>query len=249
LLDYLRREGKSTATIAAVWKTLVRIVNYGRGRDLLTLDLTLADGDKIQVRNARKVYIPSADESNRVIDATPEDWRTLVEFLRSTGARVSEGLGLQVQDVDFNTGAIRIERQLDREGGVTSPKTLNGVRAIVAPERLRVALLARHNANEDKSPTAFLFGQHTQRQGRYRLAARALAKAIRDAGIEYDAKAERFSFHSFRHGIATALIARNIDPQTVADHLGDDVATILSTYVHSNGGAETLAAVLEEVAA
>jgi len=112
-----------------------------------------------------------------------------------------------------------------------------------------LALLAHRNGSEDKSPGAFVFGQHTQPQGRYRLAARALAKAISEAGIDYDAEKERVSFHVFRHGVATTLIGKNVDPQTVADHLGDDVQTILSTYVHSNGGSGNVASILEEVAA
>lgn len=49
--------------------------------------------------------------------------------------------------------------------------------------------------------------------------------------------------------MATTLIGKNVDPQTVADYLGGDVATILSTYVHSNGGAANVASILEEVAA
>jgi integrase len=78
----------------------------------------------------------------------------------------------------------------------------------------------------------------------YRLVQRALAKAIKDAGIKFDAETERVSFHSFRHGVATTLIAKGVDPQTVADHLGDDLATVISTYVHSNGGASNVAALL-----
>jgi hypothetical protein len=40
------------------------------------------------------------------------------------------------------------------------------------------------------------------------------------------------------------LIGRNGDPQSVADHLGDDVATIISTHVDSNGGAGNVASIL-----
>lgn len=129
------------------------------------------------------------------------------------------------------------------------PKTANGVRTIHIPESLRVKLLEQFNNNPDKSPAAFLFGQHTGPMGRYGLARRALAKAIRDAGIEYDKATERVSFHSFRHGVATTLIAKGVDPQTVAEHLGDDLATVLATYVHPNGNIGKVAAILEEAAA
>jgi hypothetical protein len=45
------------------------------------------------------------------------------------------------------------------------------------------------------------------------------------------------------------LLAKGVDPQSVADHLGDDIATVLSTYVHSNGGASNVASILEKAAA
>lgn len=157
-------------------------------------------------------------------------------------------LGLQVADVDFAKGVIKIKQQLDRTGRLTTPKTENGVRTISIPERLRVALLAQHNANPDKSPAAFLFGQHTQPEGRYRLAARALAKAIKDSGIEYDPEKERISFHCFRHTVAAMLCGGR--RSAVGGRVPrDDVQTFLSTYVHSNGGGGNIASILEEVAA
>jgi integrase len=248
LLDDLRESGASTATVSAAWKTFVRIVNFGNDRGLTALNISVPKDDRVKVRNARKVRVLNAEESNLVTEKTHESWRPLVEAARFTGARVSELLGLQYQDVDLSTGRITISKQLNRDGALVPPKTENGVRVIPTPENLRVTLLGHYNGCEDKSPGAFVFGQHTQPQGRYRLAARALAKAITDSGIEYDPKRERVSFHCFRHAVATTLIGKNVDPQTVADHLGDDVQTVLSTYVHSNGGTVNVAKHLEAAA-
>jgi integrase len=201
------------------------------------------------VKNKRAVLVLSVEKARLVVEKVQEEWRTLVETVRFTGARISECLGVLIEDADFAAGTISITKQLDRHGRLVPPKTANGVRVIHVPESLRVKLLEHYNGLEDKSPKAFLFGQHTQPKGRYRLGQRAFAKAIRDAGIEYDKATERISFHSFRHGVATTLIARGVDPQTVADHLGDDLATVISTYVHSNGNVGSVAAILEEVAA
>jgi site-specific recombinase XerD len=66
--------------------------------------------------------------------------------------------------------------------------------------------------------------------------------------VSFDPDRERVSFHVFRHAVATTLIAKNVDPQSVADHLGDDVATVLAAYVHSNGGAGNVAEHLEAAA-
>lgn len=239
----------STATAASVWKCFVKIVNFGSERGLISLNVRLPKGEGIAVKNVRRVMLFTPAQARLVVEKTQAEWRMLPETARSTGARVSELLGLQVKDIDFAEGTLSISKQLDRHGRLVKTKTVNGVRTIHVPESLRVKLLEHYNGLEDKTPTAFLFGQHTLPKGRYGYARRALAKGIRDAGIEFDPKTERVSFHSFRHAVATTLIGKGVDPKTVAEHLGDDIQTVLSTYVHPNGNASNVAAILEEVAA
>lgn len=233
LLDELRASGAAPATISASWRTFVRIVNHGRDRGLLNVNIRLGDGERVKVRNARKVRQLTPEESALVVAAVSSPWKILVETAALTGARVSELLGLQWQDIDLATGTVSITKQLSRAGQLVPPKTENGTRTIRIGERLRLALLAHYNATEDKRPEAFVFGQHTQAAGRYRLAARALAKAIKDAGVEFDPEKERVSFHCFRHSVASQLVRSNIDPQRLADHLGDSVQVVIDTYVHS----------------
>ena len=115
-------------------------------------------------------------------------------------------------------------------------------------------LLEHFNGVEDKSPEAFLFGQHCQPQGRYRLLHRAFSKAVKKAAadgvIEYDPARERLSLHSFRHAVTNQLLDAGVPPKTMAEYLGDDVQTILaySTHRNRNVGSGNIAALLEEVA-
>src|SRR5581483_1969766 len=128
LLDDLRASGAAPATISAVWRTFVRIVNHGRDRNLMNVNIRLGEGERVKVRNARSVRTLTPEEAARVIKHTPEAWRTLVETAALTGARVSELLGLQWQDIDLATGTVKITKQLARTGEITRPKTANGTR-------------------------------------------------------------------------------------------------------------------------
>ena len=231
LLSDLRSGDSSPATVAAAWRTFVWIVNHGRDVGVLDIDTRLPKGKRIQVENVRPVRVLTKGEADRVIAATPKRWRLLVETAYLTGARVSELLGLRFTDCDLAAGTVTISAQLDREGHRSKPKSRNGVRTISISDHLRRELLAAYNVAEDK--TGWIFGADTEPVGRYRLAARALAKGIEDSGIDYNPATERVSFHSFRHAVASNLIRQGIDPQRVAEHLGDTIETVLRCYVHS----------------
>jgi integrase len=230
LLDELRRSDASSATVATAWKMVVWVCNFGRDIGVIDIDLRLPRGKRITVENVRTVRILTPAEAEKVIAATPERWRLLVEAAHLTGARVSELLGLRFSDCDLHAGTIHINGQLNRQGGRTRPKTKNSVRTIPISDALRLKLLTAYNESEDRT---YIFGADTVPSGRYRLAARGLEGAIKNAGIKFDPERERVSFHSFRHGVASNLIRRGVDPQRVADHLGDDLATVIKSYVQT----------------
>lgn len=55
--------------------------------------------------------------------------------------------------------------------------------------------------------------------------------------------------HRFRYTVASMLIAAGMDPQSVADYLGDNVATILAFYTHAfaKKRAESATAISKEI--
>jgi integrase len=145
-----------------------------------------------------------------------------------TGARISELLGLQWEDIDWSENKLSISRQLSRDGKLTRTKTPGSVRTISLSAELR-RVLREHFVACGQRP-GYVFACESGLAPNYANARKALSRAIRAAGIEYDEETHRVSFHAFRHGGASALIRAGADPVRVARFLGDDVQTVLSTY-------------------
>lgn len=237
ILDDLRKQGLSTSTLSAVHRTFARIVSFGKGRDLLTVDVALRE-ERIVVENSREVRELTPEEAQNVIEATTGRWRLLVLTAAHTGARVSELLGLTWADFDKEQGTLSITKQLARDGSFCPPKTRNGRRVIQISEGLRKALIGHRVASEHSGDGDFIFAADTELVGRYGLARRAFSRAITKAGISYDSKAERVSLHVFRHTAASRLLNAGFDVTQVAAYLGDRVETIVKVYAHARPPAD-----------
>ena len=187
----------------------------------------LAKGERPRARNKRKVRLLTPEEIAKVTACTTKRWQPLFVAASLTGARISELLGLQWADVDFDLGQISISKQLGRDGKLARCKTDRSVRKITMGAELRRMLLELKIASPDKSPRGFVFACGTGTAPTYYNARRALAKAIKKAGISYDEETERLSFHAFRHGAVSAMIRAGIDPVRIGGFVGDRVETIL----------------------
>jgi integrase len=124
-----------------------------------------------------------------------------------------------------------------RDGKLARTKTARSVRTIRMSDELRLMLRKAYMASEHKQPDAFVFSCESGTAPIYSNARKALAGAIKEAGIEYDKTSHRASFHGFRHGAVSALIRNGADPVRVARFVGDRVETVLSVYAGEWEGA------------
>jgi integrase len=126
-------------------------------------------------------------------------------FMFGTGARISEALAVQWADIDFKAKTVLIRQT-----------KIGNERKAHLPIRLLVALA---NLPRDKKP--FPFATDVS-------AAYGWGQTIERAGIE------PLTFHSCRHGFATALLHRGIDPVTIAKLGGwKSAAHVFQTYGHA----------------
>ncbi len=132
----------------------------------------------------------------------------LALFMYLTGARISEALDLQWDDVDLSAATALIRESKQSKERVSH-----------LPPPLVAAL-----ANLDHVPERGVFIYKRSPDLR-----NAWTTANRRAGIK------RLTPHSCRHGFATGLLRRGVDVVTVA-WLGGwkDAATVLKTYGHAN---------------
>jgi len=181
----------------------------------------------------------------------------------TTGLRRGELLGLQWTDLNWDTGALKIRRQISRiiqDDGKTildyAPlKTPAAYRTIILPA-VTLAELKAHKARqaEDK----LLFGKLYNNEGLifcsewgHKLDTRHLYRIHCKALV--DAKIPHTAFHNLRHTVATLLLQSGENFKVVQDLLGHaDAQTTMNTYAHvleemKQGAADKLDGIFAEV--
>lgn len=132
----------------------------------------------------------------------------LALFMFLTGARVSEALAVQWDDIDFKAKSVLIRQT-----------KLGNERRAHLPQPLIVALANIPRANSHRS----VFWYETRNN--CLMVWRRTAKRAKIAPL---------SFHSCRHGFATALLRKGVDVVTVAKLGGwKNVRHVLETYGHA----------------
>jgi integrase/recombinase XerD len=167
----------------------------------------------------------SVDEVERLLEAAGFDQtplalrdRALLEVLYGTGARISEAVGLAVDDLDRSTGLVR----LDGKGGKQRmvPVGSYAQRAVEAYlVRARPVLAAAGRG----TPALFLNarGGRLSRQSAWSV----LRAAAEKAGLTMDV-----SPHTLRHSFATHLLDGGADVRVVQELLGHASVTTTQVY-------------------
>lgn len=92
---------------------------------------------KAPVTHPKEMQVLTLEEMQRLlIQARENNCYELLLLELSTGLRRGELLGLRWDDLDFRTGELRVERQVQRVNGeltITQPKTKASVRSIILP--------------------------------------------------------------------------------------------------------------------
>jgi integrase/recombinase XerD len=164
------------------------------------------------------------EEVGRLLETPDEDTpaglrdRTLLEFLYGSGLRVSELVGLDVDDVDLDEGAVRVlgkggkEREvpLGRFAREAATAYLVRARPVFAAPSSRGAMFLNQR------------GGRLTRQSVNRI----LAEHVKTAGIR-----RRVTPHSLRHSFATHLLEGGADVRVVQEMLGH--ASVATTQIYT----------------
>jgi integrase/recombinase XerD len=171
----------------------------------------------------------SVDDVERLLDAAgqgegpvPLRDRALLELLYSTGARISEVVGLDVDDVDLDPD--RASARLLGKGGKERVVPV-GSYAVQAVEAYLVRARPVLATGGRGTPAVFLNtrGARLSRQTAWA----ALRQAARRAGIPDDV-----SPHTLRHSFATHMLAGGADVRVVQELLGHASVTTTQIYTH-----------------
>lgn len=143
--------------------------------------------------------------------------RALLETLYSSGLRVSELVGLNLEDADLLGGVVRVRGKGKKERMVPL-----GRKAQEALERY----LEKRNERISKPYPALFLNKNGSRLTD-RSVRRVLLKYVRRAGLQ-----KEVSPHTLRHSFATHLLDRGADLRSVQELLGHESLSTTQIYTH-----------------
>ena len=251
------KEKVSASTQNQALSALLFLYRHVLARDLGDL------GDVIRARKpARLPVVMTRDEVKAVLTGLSGDKWLMASLMYGAGLRLSECLGLRVQDLDLTRREILVRNGKGAKDRLTMlPESLD----VPLKEHLKVVRqlhdrdladgwgrVVLPDALERKYPNApqeyrwqWVFPQQhrwrntaTGEQGRHHVDAslvqRAVSQAVLGAGLT-----KRATCHTFRHSFATHLIETGYDIRTVQELLGhrDVKTTMMYTHVLNRGPA------------
>jgi integrase len=166
-----------------------------------------------------------------------EPERTLTLLAAATGLRISECLGLQWQDLNFEQSQIQVRRTwISRKIG--RPKSKASKTPVPMHSLLAEFLQAWKDATPYSQPNDWVFAsarcKGKQPRTSNMLVADHLRPAAIRAGVLKTGDDLRFGFHNLRHSLATFLVRIGTDPKTVQTLLRhSDPRITLGLYAHS----------------
>lgn len=188
----------------------------------------------------RSVHVLTADQVRALAASMPDRYRAAVLLAAGTGLRLSEVLGLTWDRVDLDARTVTVDRQLDRHGAFSPPKTRKSRRVVPMPGMVADALTAhrtayppagRDMAHTDGSTVRAACLVFTTRTGRP-LTAPSMRHMFRRARTAVGLP-ESVTFHVLRHTYASLLIAAGTHLTVLSRRMGHSTVSITSdVYGH-----------------
>lgn len=178
-------------------------------------------------RAGRKLpHFLSADEITTLLEAPSATTssglrdRAILETMYSSGLRVSELVGLSLEDLDFPAGLIRVRGKGRKER--LSPLGSHAQKALKKWIAKR-----KPDPKAGKEDTCAVFLNRFGRRLTSRSVGRMLEKCLKQCGLD-----QRTSPHTLRHSFATHLLDRGADIRSVQELLGHKSLITTQIYTH-----------------
>ena len=226
-LASLRRQGRSAATVARARSSMRGLYRFLADEGVIDEDPTVTTGSlRVPAR------LPKALSEAEVIDLlegiSGDDPlalrdRALLELLYGTGARVSEAVGLDLEDLAYDEGLLRVVGKGDKERLVPLGRSAQeALGAWLAPEGRERLLGGGGGRGEGRALFVNQRGRRLSRQGAHLV----VQRRARAAGIEREV-----SPHILRHSCATHMLSNGADVRIVQELLGH--ASVATTQLYT----------------
>jgi site-specific recombinase XerD len=235
---FLNRMAENDKTLKIITQNYHLIALRSFLKYLARRDIKSLAAEKIELPKtpARHVEFLEVEEIERLLDATKQEKdkltrlrdRAVLEFLFSTGLRISELISLKKDSVNLKRGEFSVRGKGDK------------MRLVFLSNRATEALEEYHKAREDNSKALFIRHDHKQSvekqiksmdQTYSGLTARTVQRLIKKyallAGIT-----KKISPHTLRHSFATDLLTNGADIRAVQELLGHASISTTQIYTH-----------------
>ncbi|HEY0216869.1 MAG TPA: site-specific tyrosine recombinase XerD [Cellulomonas sp.] len=235
-------DGRSVLSAASTARAVVAVRGWHR---FCVLEGIALDDPARAVRPPQQAQrLPKAistDDVERLLEASslgdgsvPLRDRALLELLYSTGARISEAVGLDIDDLDLTEGraAVRLFGKGRKERVVpVGTYAVEAVEAYLVRARPALATAGQQLSRSGSAVFLNTRGARLSRQSAWAV----LRTAAERAGL---AGAEHVSPHTLRHSFATHLLAGGADVRVVQELLGH--ASVTTTQIYTRVTPDTL---------
>jgi len=234
----MREKGLSARTILHNHRILRQALSHAVKWEMIPRNVC----DTVDPPRPKRVEMTALDiqQSQRFLEITRSSKYGMVFFLAlHTGMRRSEILGLQWQDVDFQTGTISVRRTLlDLKGvGIVEgePKTAYSRRSISLSTSVAATLSglrAKQKENRELCElewqvTDYVFSEDDGSPFRPETISSSFRQIIMQSDLP------KIRFHDLRHTHATLMLKAGINPKIVSERLGHaSIHITLDTYSH-----------------
>lgn len=209
---------RKISSLRAFYKFLVR---DGKIKKNPALDIQMSKTEK---------YMPtflSVDEAFQLMQAENDDHtacglrdRAILELFYSSGLRLSELAGLNIQDVDFSGALVKLRGKGKKERIVPmGEQAMAAMRQYLsASERMR-----KKNDGGDQNSAFFLNARGE------RITTRSIARIV-DEAVAKSGIGRKISPHALRHSFATHLLSAGADLRSIQEMLGHESLSTTQKY-------------------
>ena len=188
-----------------------------------------AIGCKLPPKKAKEMQVLTKEEMQRfMLQAKADGYFELFILELCTGMRRGEIVALQWEDLNMQTGELRISRQATTVKGqihISAPKTKSSIRTIILPPDI-VKIFAEYKKRID---SRWMFPSPIKEDAPRHPSA---VRKILDRTLER-AECKHVRFHDLRHTFATTALANGMDVKTLSAIIGHiSSETTLNIYTH-----------------